>query len=168
MNQLGADAKERAENLMIVDLIRNDLAICCDAASVSVESLLAVKSFSTVHQLVSDVSGELSEGRNGLDALKALLPGGSMTGAPKIRAMEIIAELESSPRKEYSGAMGWISSAAEMELAMVIRTAIFDEHSVSIGIGGGITSDSKPDAEHQEIRLKALALAQVLGAKLRW
>lgn len=168
MNQLGADAKERAENLMIVDLIRNDLAICCDAASVSVDSLLAVKSFSTVHQLVSDVSGELSEGRNGLDALKALLPGGSMTGAPKIRAMEIIAELESSPRKEYSGAIGWISLAAEMELAMVIRTAIFDEHSVSIGIGGGITSDSKPDAEHQEIRLKALALAQVLGAKLRW
>ena len=91
-----------------------------------------------------------------------------MTGAPKIRAMEIIAQLESSSREEYSGAIGWISSSAQMELAMVIRTAIFDEHSVSIGIGGGITSDSKPDAEHEEIRLKALALAQVLGAKLRW
>ena len=168
MNQLGQDPKERAENLMIVDLIRNDLSVVCSPQSVTVESLLAIRSFSTVHQLVSDVSGELSEGAGGVDALRALFPGGSMTGAPKIRAMEIIDELESSARGPYSGAMGWISRSGEMELGMVIRTAIFDQHEVSIGIGGGITSDSKPESEHDEIKLKAAALADVLGASLRW
>ena len=91
-----------------------------------------------------------------------------MTGAPKIRAMEIIDELESSTRGPYSGAMGWISRSGDMELGMVIRTAIFDEHEVSIGVGGGITSDSKPESEHDEIKLKAAALADVLGASLRW
>jgi para-aminobenzoate synthetase component 1 len=168
MNQLGADAKERAENLMIVDLIRNDLTICCDPASVSVDSLLAVRSYSTVHQLVSDVSGELREGQRGMDALRALLPGGSMTGAPKIRAMEIISQIESSPRAGYSGAIGWIAHNQDMELAMVIRTAVFAGSEVSIGIGGGITSDSRLESEHEEIRLKAMALADVLGAKVRW
>jgi len=168
MNQLGADPKERAENLMIVDLIRNDLSVVCEPSSVSVDSLLAVRSYSTVHQLVSDVSGTLQETKTGLDALRALFPGGSMTGAPKLRAMEIISELEGSEREVYSGAMGFITGSGQMELAMVIRTAVFEDQVVSIGIGGGITSDSNPQSEHEEIQLKAIALASVLGASVRW
>ena len=168
IEELGADPKERAENLMIVDLIRNDLSAVCDPSSVTVESLLAVRSYSTVHQLVSDVSGQLAENVAALDALKALFPGGSMTGAPKEKAMEIISQLESSEREVYSGALGYITSGGEMELGMVIRTAVFEKDSVSIGIGGGITSDSLPESEHEEIQLKAIALASVLGASVRW
>lgn len=168
MNQLGEDPKERAENLMIVDLIRNDMSVVCEPSSVSVESLLAVRSYSTVHQLVSDVAGELREDMTALDALRSLFPGGSMTGAPKIKAMEIIAELESSDRGIYSGALGYITGEGEMELGMVIRTAVFSDNEVTIGIGGGITSDSIPASEHEEIQLKAIALAGVLGAQVRW
>lgn len=168
IEELGADPKERAENLMIVDLIRNDLSAVCEPSSVAVESLLAVRSYSTVHQLVSDVSGQLAEGASPLDALRALFPGGSMTGAPKEKAMEIISELESSQRDVYSGAIGYITAGLEMELGMVIRTAVFDRDTVSIGIGGGITSDSQPESEHEEIQLKAIALASVLGARVRW
>lgn len=168
IEELGTDHKERAENLMIVDLIRNDLSIACDPASIRVESLLAVKSFSTLHQLVSDVSGSLAAGKSGEDALKALLPGGSMTGAPKIRAMELLAELESRPRGAYSGGMGWIAPDWSMDLGMVIRTAIFKDSVVSIGIGGGITSDSTLYAEHDEIVLKSKALVAQLGASVSW
>jgi len=151
-----------------VDLIRNDLSRVCLPESVRVDSLLAVRSFSTLHQLVSEVSGELAPDKNGLDALRSLFPGGSMTGAPKIRAMEIIEQLESSPRQGYSGAMGWIADNGDMELAMVIRTAIFAGDQVSIGIGGGITADSNPEREHEEIQLKASALVDVLGSAVRW
>ncbi len=168
IEELGADPKERAENLMIVDLIRNDLSAVCEPSSVAVESLLAVRSYSTVHQLVSDVSGQLADGASPLDALRALFPGGSMTGAPKEKAREIISELESSQRDVYSGAIGYITAGLEMELGMVIRTAVFDRDTVSIGIGGGITSDSQPESEHEEIQLKAIALASVLGARVRW
>ena len=168
MNQLGVDPKERAENLMIVDLIRNDLARVCLPESVAVESLLAVRSYSTVHQLVSEVSGQFLPAKSGIDALASLFPGGSMTGAPKIRAMEIIQQLEQSERAGYSGALGWIAPNGDMELSMVIRTAIFESHEVSIGIGGGITADSRPAAEHEEIKLKAAALADVLGAAVAW
>ena len=168
MNQLGQDPKERAENLMIVDLIRNDLSIVCEASSVNVDSLLAVRSFSTVHQLVSDVSGQLREDKTSIDALRSLFPGGSMTGAPKQSAMTILEKLESSPRGVYSGALGFIAANGDMELAMVIRTAVFEGQTVSIGVGGGITADSQPASEHEEIQLKALALADVLGARVRW
>jgi anthranilate/para-aminobenzoate synthase component I len=168
IEELGTDQKERAENLMIVDLIRNDLSITCEPASIRVESLLAVKSFSTLHQLVSDVSGSLAQGKTGRDALLALLPGGSMTGAPKIRAMEILANLESRPRGAYSGGIGWIAQDWSMDLGMVIRTAVFKNSTVSIGIGGGITSDSNPQAEHDEIVLKSKALVQGLGATVSW
>ncbi|MEY4990416.1 MAG: aminodeoxychorismate synthase component [Actinomycetota bacterium] len=168
ISELAADPKERAENLMIVDLIRNDLASVCEPSSVTVESLLAIRSYSTVHQLVSDVSGSLREGKTGFDALRALFPGGSMTGAPKIRAMEIIAELETSPRGDYSGGIGWIGKDGSMDLGMVIRTAIFQHGEVSIGIGGGITSDSIPGEEHREIQLKANALVSALSASVDW
>jgi anthranilate/para-aminobenzoate synthase component I len=168
IEELGADPKERAENLMIVDLIRNDLSTVCEPSSVSVDSLLAVRSYSTVHQLVSDVSGELMQGKSGVDALRSLFPGGSMTGAPKVKAMQIISDLEKSHRGIYSGALGYITSELEMELGMVIRTAVFEKDRVTIGVGGGITADSVPSAEHEEIKLKAIALASVLGARVRW
>ena len=168
LNELSQDEKERAENLMIVDLIRNDLSVVCEPSSIQVESLLAVKSYSTVHQLVSDISGELRPNKTGFDALAALFPGGSMTGAPKLRAMELVAELESSTRAGYSGGMGWIAKDGSMDLGMVIRTAIFEGNQVSIGIGGGITSDSVPANEHEEIKLKAKALVEGLSGSVAW
>ena len=153
---------------MIVDLIRNDLSIACEPASIRVESMLAVKSYSTLHQLVSDVSGELRVDKNGLDALLALLPGGSMTGAPKLSAIEILSNLEVGARAGYSGGIGWIDANWNMDLGMVIRTAVFSKDRVSIGIGGGITSDSIPEAEHEEIVLKSNALVRTLGAQVSW
>jgi anthranilate/para-aminobenzoate synthase component I len=168
LNRLSQDPKERAENLMIVDLIRNDLSVSCKPESVIVESLLAVRSFSTVHQLVSDVSATLQDGKSGFDALLSLFPGGSMTGAPKIRAVQIIDELESSERGPYSGGIGWIGKDGSMDLGMVIRTAVFEGSTVTIGIGGGITSDSSPAAEHAEIQLKARALVSELSAVVAW
>lgn len=166
--ELLTNSKELAENLMIVDLIRNDLSVACRPESICVNGLFEVQSYSTVHQLVSDVSGELVPGLNGFDVLRALFPGGSMTGAPKLRAIELIGQLEDSPRFGYSGGIGWIGQDGSMDLGMVIRTAIFKDGRVSIGIGGGITSDSIPESEHQEIQLKAQALANALGARLRW
>lgn len=168
LSKLSADPKERAENLMIVDLIRNDLSVACKPETVLVESLLAVKSFSTVHQLVSDVSAQLQDGKTGFDALAALFPGGSMTGAPKLSAMQILRELESSPRGPYSGGIGWIGKDGSMDLGMVIRTAVFSGHEVVIGIGGGITADSIPESEHEEIRLKAHALVSELSGTVAW
>ena len=168
LNRLSQDPKERAENLMIVDLIRNDLSVSCKPESVIVESLLAVRSFSTVHQLVSDVSATLQDGKSGFDALLSLFPGGSMTGAPKMRAVQIIDELESSKRGPYSGGIGWIGKDGSMDLGMVIRTAVFEGSTVTIGIGGGITSDSSPAAEHAEIQLKARALVSELSAVVAW
>jgi para-aminobenzoate synthetase component I len=168
IEELGNDAKERAENLMIVDLIRNDLSIACEPASIRVESLLAVKSYSTLHQLVSDVSGELRAGKDGKDALLALLPGGSMTGAPKLSAIDILSGLEIGSRAGYSGGIGWIDANWNMDLGMVIRTAVFSKNRVSIGIGGGITSDSVPGAEHDETVLKSNALVRTLGARVSW
>ncbi|MDG2496756.1 MAG: anthranilate synthase component I family protein [Aquiluna sp.] len=168
MASLISDDKERAENLMIVDLIRNDLSAVCKAESITVEALLAIRSYSTVHQLVSDVSGELRDGMTGFDALAALFPGGSMTGAPKIRACELIDQIEKRQRGAYSGAIGWISGSGDMDLGMVIRTAIFSENSVRIGVGGGITSGSNPEAEHEEIKLKAIALVEAMSASVNW
>jgi para-aminobenzoate synthetase len=165
---LGADEKERAENLMIVDLIRNDLSAVCNAASITVESLLALRSYSTVHQLESDVAGELAGSKTGFDALSAMFPGGSMTGAPKIRACDLIAELENRPRGAYSGAIGWVSASGDMDLGMVIRTAIFENQAARISVGGGITSGSDPETEHAEMQLKALALVQAMGASVNW
>lgn len=166
--ELSQSQKEQAENLMIVDLVRNDLSVVAKPETVTVTGLLQVQSFSTVHQLVSDVSGELAESKTGIDALGALIPGGSMTGAPKRRAMELLAEMESSPRQGYSGGIGWIGFSGDMDLAMVIRTAIFEAGVVTIGIGGGITSDSDPVSEHEEIQIKARALTKALSATVDW
>lgn len=166
--ELAANEKERAENLMIVDLVRNDLAAVCAAESVKVTRLLEVEEHSTVFQLVSEISGDLKPQYDALDALASLFPAGSMTGAPKLRAIELLRDLEPTNRGPYAGALGYLASSGDIEMGMVIRTAVFEQDTVTIGVGGGITSDSVAEAEHEEIVLKAAAHIDQLGAVARW
>lgn len=156
--ELAADPKERAENLMIVDLMRNDLTRVCEPGTIAVSGFLRVETHPHVHQLVSTVGGVLARGRGITDAIAACFPGGSMTGAPKRRAVEILAELEAAPRGLYSGCFGWIDDGGDAELAMTIRGAELREERALIGAGGGITADSVPEHEVAEKHLKAAAL----------
>jgi para-aminobenzoate synthetase len=167
-NELGQNLKERAENLMIVDLMRNDLGRVSEPGSVSVPKLFEVQSYATVHQLVSTVESKLAPNQTAASALQAAFPGGSMTGAPKIRAMQIIDDLEGCSRGAYSGAIGYFGFDGSAEFAMTIRSMVFEGDRLSIGVGGGITSDSEPEAEFEEIRLKARALLEALDAPDPW
>lgn len=155
-------SKDRAENMMIVDLLRNDLSRVCKAESVQVSDLCQVETFAAVHHLVSTVTGELAEEFTALDLLKACFPGGSITGAPKIRSMEIIEELEPTRRGPYCGSMGYIGFDGTMDSNILIRTLIFEgdkkNRSVSFQVGGGIVADSDPDAEYAETFDKADAI----------
>lgn len=165
---LRSDPKERAENLMIVDLMRNDIGKVARVGTVAVPELFAIESYATVHQLVSTVTAQLETSRSAWDATIAAFPGGSMTGAPKIRAMEIIRELEVGPRGAYSGCLGYLGADGSAELAMTIRTIVFEGGSATIGVGGGITIDSDPQAELEETQLKAKALLAALNATDPW
>lgn len=166
--ELAANEKERAENLMIVDLMRNDFGRVCEVGSVDVPVLFDVETYATVHQLVSTVQGQLRQDAKALDALSASFPGGSMTGAPKLRAIEIIRELEAGPRGIYSGAIGYLGADGSVDLGMTIRTIVFSGGRATIGVGGGITIDSNPEAELEETKLKAKALLRSLGADDPW
>lgn len=150
--------KERAENTMIVDLLRNDLSKQCEPHSVKVPELCALHSFATVHHLVSTVTGILRKESNALDLLKSCFPGGSITGAPKVRAMEIISELEPTPRGPYCGAIGYIGFDGTMDTNIVIRTLIFKGNQVALQVGGGIVVQSDPQDEYIETLTKASAL----------
>jgi aminodeoxychorismate synthase component I len=163
VEELRSNEKERAENLMIVDLMRNDLGRVSEPSDVLVSKLFDVESYATVHQLVSTVEAKLKTGLDVFDAVEACFPAGSMTGAPKIRAMEILRGLEQGPRGLYSGCFGYISYRGAADLAMTIRTIVFEDGKATIGIGGGITIDSDPQAELLETKLKARALLVALG-----
>ena len=166
--ELRGDLKERAENLMIVDLMRNDIGRVASVGSVSVPKLFDVETYATVHQLVSTVSGQLAAGETAQSAVKSAFPGGSMTGAPKIRAMEIIEALEGGPRGVYSGCVGYFGGDDTAEFAMVIRSLVFESGVVKIGVGGGITIDSDPPSELAETKLKAKVLLEALNATDPW
>ena len=161
---LAESTKDRAENLMIVDLLRNDISRVCAAGSVRVPDLFALEHYSTVHHLVSTITGTLDRGRDAIDLLLAAFPGGSITGAPKVRAMEIIAELEPSRRGVYCGSVGYLSITGAMDTSIVIRTYLALGARVYFGVGGGIVADSDPEEEYRETFDKARALISALAA----
>ena len=163
---LATDRKYRAENLMIVDLLRNDLSMVCEPGTVEVPVLMEVESYATVHQLVSTVRGRLRDDVSTLGALRALFPAGSMTGAPKLRTMQVIEEVESTPRGVYAGAFGWVAGDGRADLGVVIRslTTAGDGH-WELGTGGGITVLSDVDEEHAEAAVKAERLLRVFDGR---
>jgi para-aminobenzoate synthetase component 1 len=155
--------KDRAENLMIVDLMRNDLSRVCSPGTVRVSELFALEHYATVHHLVSTVVGDLAPGLDALDVLRSTFPGGSISGAPKVRAMEIIAELEPSQRGVYCGSVGYWSLTGALDTSIAIRTALVVDDRVYFSAGGGIVADSDPEQEYRETLDKARGIIDALA-----
>jgi aminodeoxychorismate synthase component I len=162
--ELARSEKDRAENLMIVDLVRHDLGRVCETGSVAVPELRAIESYATVHQMVSTVSGRLRRGAGRADAIRAAFPPGSMTGAPKLAAMRLLAGLEPVRRGVYSGALGYLDARGGADLAVVIRTAVVARGRAFVHSGGGIVADSEPAAEWRESQDKVRVLLEAIGA----
>lgn len=160
--ELQQSAKDRAENVMIVDLMRNDLGRVCSFGSIDVPALCRLETFQHVHHLVSIVRGRLREGRGPLDLLRATFPGGSVTGAPRIRAMEIITELEQVARGAYCGCMGYLGFDGIMDTSILIRTMTLGKGWIQLPVGGGIVADSVPEQEYEETWIKAEGLLRAL------
>ncbi|WP_394754144.1 aminodeoxychorismate synthase component I [Crenothrix sp.] len=162
INGLIHSSKDQAENVMIVDLLRNDISKTCKKGSVQVPKLFAVESYATVHHLVSTVTGVLAEGQQAVDLLKSCFPGGSVTGAPKIRAMEVIEELEPNRRGIYCGTIGYIGFNGNMDSNIAIRTLVHSDGTIRFWAGGGIVNDSVLEEEYQECFDKAAAMLDLL------
>jgi anthranilate synthase component I len=160
--ELLADPKERAEHVMLVDLGRNDLGRVCEYGTVQVEDFMAVENYSHVMHIVSSVSGTLREGVGALDALRATLPAGTLSGAPKVRAMQIIDELEPVKRGGYGGAIGWVSYGGDLDTCIHIRTVVVKDGVAHVQAGGGTVADARPDYEYRESEAKARAVLQAV------
>ena len=157
--------KDRAENLMIVDLLRNDISKNCITGTVAVPKLFALESYATVHHLVSTITGRLEKHRHTLDLLRGCFPGGSVTGAPKLRAMEIIEELEPYRRNVYCGSVAYIGYDGNMDSNIAIRTLVTYKDKVYCWAGGGIVADSKMESEYQECFEKASSILRMFAAE---
>ncbi len=164
---LAGSEKDRAENVMIVDLLRNDLSKVCEDHSVEVTQLCSIETFKGLHHMVSTVRGTLRGDQGAMEALRACFPGGSITGAPKIRAMEIIEELEPNRRGAYCGAMAWMGFDGAMDSAITIRTLVYEAGQIHLQTGGGITAMSNPAAEREETLTKAAKVFESFSPSLR-
>jgi para-aminobenzoate synthetase len=164
--ELRRDKKTRAENLMIADLVRNDLGRVSVLGTVEVPGLMVVEPYATVHQMVTVVRGRLREGSDAIDCVRAAFPAGSMTGAPKLRTLEIIDRIEGRPRGVYSGALGFLAVNGTADLSVVIRTLVASPDGLTIGAGGAIVAASDPKAELEEMLLKARPLLETVGGTL--
>jgi len=166
--ELLESTKDKAELIMIVDLERNDLGKVCEYGTVRVPEIIILESYATVFHLVSTITGKLKEDKDHLDCIKACFPGGSITGAPKIRSMEIIDELEPTQRKIYTGSIGYIGFNQQTDLNIVIRTMLYGDGTVHFQVGGGIVADSDPQLEYEETLHKGKALIEALhqGSKV--
>lgn len=162
-DELQLATKDRAENLMIVDLLRNDISRVCLPGTVTVPELFAIESFPAVHHLVSTVVGEIDAKYDGTDLLRAAFPGGSITGAPKIRAMDIIEELEPHQRSVYCGAIGYLSACGNMDTSITIRTLVCHNQQINCWAGGGLVADSNVDSEYQETYDKVQKILPILS-----
>jgi anthranilate synthase component I len=160
--ELLADEKERAEHVMLVDLGRNDLGRVCEYGSVQVESFMGVETYSHVIHIVSSVAGELREEISATDALRAVLPAGTLSGAPKVRAMQIIDELEPVKRGAYGGAVGWLSYAGDLDTCICIRTVVVKDGIAHVQAGGGTVADAQPAYEYEESRAKARGVVRAI------
>jgi len=166
-SELATSEKDRAENLMIVDLVSNDLGRVCAPGSIDVPELMKIEAYAAVFQMVSTVTGTLAPGRDGLDLLAAVFPPGSMTGAPKIAAIELLDRLENVRRGPYAGALGYLDLRGGLDLSVVIRTFVWKDGQAHLHVGGGIVADSSPEAEYRESLDKArapLAAIREVGA----
>jgi anthranilate synthase component 1 len=161
--ELFSHPKELAEHVMLIDLERNDLGRVCHAGSVEVDEMMVLESYSHVHHIVSNVTGRLRDDVMPGEAIAAVFPGGTITGCPKVRCMEIIAELEAGPRGAYTGSFGYLNLDGSMDLNILIRTMVKKGNSITLRAGSGIVADSNPDSELAETRAKAKGMLRALG-----
>ena len=162
-SELFANAKERAEHVMLIDLERNDLGRVCEAGSVEVDEMMVLESYAHVHHIVSNVRGRLRPSVTPGEAIRAVFPGGTITGCPKVRCMQIISELEHSPRGAYTGSFGYLNCDGSLDLNIMIRTMVMRGNRIQFRAGSGIVADSEPDAELRETRAKAKGLLRSLS-----
>jgi anthranilate synthase component 1 len=162
--ELVSHPKERAEHIMLIDLERNDLGRVCEAGSVRVDEYMITESYAHVHHIVSNVRGTLRADRSPIDALRALFPGGTITGCPKVRCMQIIATLEGLGRGAYTGSAGWLGLDGDADFNILIRTLTVNGRHIELRAGGGIVADSVPERELEETRAKARGLLRAFEA----